>query len=77
MSNTLLERLRTKAASLTNGHKGDMATLCAVVADMAAVVADVAENGCAAKCKQFSWPAAAAVLGSVGMVVGLALALAR
>jgi hypothetical protein len=65
--------MREKAESLTNGHKGDVFYLCEVVADMASVLADVAENGCAQRCShRFSWPACAAVLGATAMLLGFA-----
>ena len=76
MSQALLEELRRKAESLTNGHRGDVAHLCDVVASLAIVVCDLSEHGCAVQCcPRFGWPAAAAVLGALGMLTGIVLKL--
>lgn len=67
MSQALLEELRRKAESLTNGHRGDVAHLCDVVASLAIVVCDLSEHGCAVQCRpRFGWPAAAATVAALG-----------
>ena len=74
MTNVLLSKLRDKAGSLTNGHRGDVALMGEVVADMAVVLADLSEHGCAVQCRpRFGWPAAVTVTGIVIAVVGLIL----
>lgn len=67
MSNVLLEELRAKAKSLTNGHRGDVGLLSEVTASMAVVLCDLAEHGCAIQCRpRFGWPAAAATVAALG-----------
>ena len=67
MTNVLLSKLRDKAGSLTNGHRGDVALMGEVVADMAVVLADLSEHGCAVQCRpRFGWPAAAATVAALG-----------
>ncbi len=74
MTNVLLSKLRDKAGSLTNGHRGDVALMGEVVADMAVVLADLSEHGCAVQCRpRFGWPAAVTVTGIVIAIVGLIL----
>ena len=76
MTNVLLSKLRDKAGSLTNGHRGDVALMGEVVADMAVVLADLSEHGCAVQCRpRFGWPAAVTVVGIVATLAGLALKL--
>lgn len=77
MTNVLLSKLRDKAGSLTNGHRGDVALMGEVVADMAVVLADLSEHGCAVQCRpRFGWPAAVTVIsvlvGAVGLIWRLA-----
>ncbi len=74
MTNALLQELREKAKTLTNGHRGDVGLLSEVTASMAVVLCDLAEHGCAIQCRpRFGWPAAATVIGIVIAIVGLIL----
>ena len=67
MPHPLLEELRDKARSLTNGNRGDVAKLCEVTASMAVVLCDLCEHGCSVPCRpRFGWPAAAATVAALG-----------
>lgn len=74
MTDALLQELREKAKTLTNGHRGDVGLLSEVTASMAVVMCDLAEHGCAVQCRShFGWPAAVTVLGIVIAAAGLLL----
>jgi hypothetical protein len=81
VSNQLLARVRANAASLQNGHKNDPDKMCATIADMALVIADIHDkqasiiaNGCGRKCGGVNWPMAASLIGGLVTVAGTVLA---
>ena len=84
----LLDKLEKQAQSLTNGHNGNMATLCHVFADLATVIVhirkrqeDIYANGCGNRCAGMTWPAVGAIaisiLGAVGTLFGILAFFAR
>jgi hypothetical protein len=80
VEHALLDRLRTKAKSLQNGKRADVATLCDVVCDMAHLLASIAEHGCHKFDEEhappgFSWPACVAYLATLGTIAGLILSI--
>lgn len=69
----LLDRLREKAQSLYNGNRGNMDIMSEVVADMAHLLASIAEHGCHRFSehpqRKFNWPACVATITGIGIVV--------
>jgi len=73
MNDPLLKQLELKAESLRNGHKGDLATISEVLADLTHLMCYIASNGCqrANEHQRFTWPACAAYISTLLAIVGI------